>query len=1055
MSIIGPPGANAVESDNVYYSYDGHKLTKKDYLNNQFAAGQYTEYQFNEYGRVNKIYKPDRNIFFEYKPGKFLGLINPLKNGEGTAASPAEPLPAEQVKDVVMRPEGNLIYTSAQNGSMSKVIDSLGRVTETTKNADGLDDHVSYPNGLNVDMVWDKGLLTKETSKSKAGSILLNTDYSYYPADDPAAGLRNKLKTIKSGTLPETSFEYNVDNGTMKKSKWLNMATNYEYGDSAHPAQPTRATTSSVSGGATPVITEYTYYPDGNVHTVNDGWGTVSFTYDNSGNPLTVTDARNNTTSFSYDIIGRMKSSTNAKGMRTCRWRTKTGMLSDITLPSAGVCPESGPSGGTAPFYHYEYDGMDRLNMVTDPAGEYEAYTYNTKGMVDTYTDRNKLRVTMSYDSILRLTHSESAEGYFIDYQYNNDSNMIKTIKAGAKSLAGMQKGGGSEITNDYDELGRLTHSDTKITVKGAPLLDTAANYSYNANGQLETTDTPWADYSYIYDPATGLLKNMISGDIEYPDMDIEYNYDGLYRQSGRELKYAVKTTRDYNEQGRLWHFSNYAYKNGAYRLIAGFTYEYDGNGNINATQVDGELSVVKPGIYGYEYDELDQLKTADRYDWTSDQYWYDGRGNISKTGDFESGAAIEVYDPKTNRLLKDGKCVYDYDKNGNETLKDCWFNPETKTQNTNPVTYEYHYNWQNRLDEVKVYKGTSYKELSYSVRYGYDGLGRRVWREKLDDAGKRDSLEKYSYNGMNVDTDFDGDNNIKQKYVTDELDSPVAVYISGIYYYYHTNHLGSVIAITDQTGNVVNSYEYDSYGNFKRTCPMMNVSIPVENRKSCIPNRYTYTAREWDEDVQLYFYRARWYDAEIRRFTQEDLASTSIIYIYADNNPIKKYDSFGDTSVNISENNTPCSQILTTAVKSNEYKTLENTNTMLVGNNTMNVREINITINYVNESASDFRTNAASSVKIRGDLSGVILDVNITVYLIDESNRGVANTTTNQKIASTLVHEFVELAGRVSGKSRNKAHNDAKDKATSYLKALVASKTLAGKCVNKKKGVK
>ena len=32
--------------------------------------------------------------------------------------------------------------------------------------------------------------------------------------------------------------------------------------------------------------------------------------------------------------------------------------------------------------------------------------------------------------------------------------------------------------------------------------------------------------------------------------------------------------------------------------------------------------------------------------------------------------------------------------------------------------------------------------------------------------------------------------------------------------YFYHKNHLGSVIAISDETGNIVETYKYDVYGN-------------------------------------------------------------------------------------------------------------------------------------------------------------------------------------------------------------------------------------------------
>jgi len=58
--------------------------------------------------------------------------------------------------------------------------------------------------------------------------------------------------------------------------------------------------------------------------------------------------------------------------------------------------------------------------------------------------------------------------------------------------------------------------------------------------------------------------------------------------------------------------------------------------------------------------------------------------------------------------------------------------------------------------------------------------------------------------------------------------------------------------------------------------------------------NRYTYTAREWDEDVQMYYFRARWYDPEIARFTQEDPIYSSNLYAYVGNSPVKHIDPLG-----------------------------------------------------------------------------------------------------------------------------------------------------------------
>ena len=76
--------------------------------------------------------------------------------------------------------------------------------------------------------------------------------------------------------------------------------------------------------------------------------------------------------------------------------------------------------------------------------------------------------------------------------------------------------------------------------------------------------------------------------------------------------------------------------------------------------------------------------------------------------------------------------------------------------------------------------------------------------------------------------------------------------------YYYHTDHQGSVRAITDQNGAVTNAYAYDSYGT-------------AEESVELLAQRFRYTGREFDALTGLYHYRARAYDPQTARFLQED----------------------------------------------------------------------------------------------------------------------------------------------------------------------------------------
>ena len=57
------------------------------------------------------------------------------------------------------------------------------------------------------------------------------------------------------------------------------------------------------------------------------------------------------------------------------------------------------------------------------------------------------------------------------------------------------------------------------------------------------------------------------------------------------------------------------------------------------------------------------------------------------------------------------------------------------------------------------------------------------------------------------------------------------------------------------------------------------------------------YTGREYDADTGLYYYRARWYDPEARRFISEDpigLNGGINLYAYVNNNPLRYVDPSG-----------------------------------------------------------------------------------------------------------------------------------------------------------------
>jgi RHS repeat-associated protein len=87
--------------------------------------------------------------------------------------------------------------------------------------------------------------------------------------------------------------------------------------------------------------------------------------------------------------------------------------------------------------------------------------------------------------------------------------------------------------------------------------------------------------------------------------------------------------------------------------------------------------------------------------------------------------------------------------------------------------------------------------------------------------------------------------------------------------------------------GNAIQRYNYDndSFGNIQYTFPIWFIQP------------YTYTAREYDNETGLYFYRARYYDPRAGRFITRDpigFKGGINFYTYAWNNPVNWTDPLG-----------------------------------------------------------------------------------------------------------------------------------------------------------------
>jgi RHS repeat-associated protein len=105
---------------------------------------------------------------------------------------------------------------------------------------------------------------------------------------------------------------------------------------------------------------------------------------------------------------------------------------------------------------------------------------------------------------------------------------------------------------------------------------------------------------------------------------------------------------------------------------------------------------------------------------------------------------------------------------------------------------------------------------------------------------------------------------------------------------YVHTDVLGSPVAETDESGNIIWTEHYSPFGE------------KVDNLEESIDNSVGYTGHQHDSDTGLTYMQARYYDPVIGRFYSNDPVGFNGVhsfnrYAYANNNPYRYTDPNGE----------------------------------------------------------------------------------------------------------------------------------------------------------------
>ncbi len=109
---------------------------------------------------------------------------------------------------------------------------------------------------------------------------------------------------------------------------------------------------------------------------------------------------------------------------------------------------------------------------------------------------------------------------------------------------------------------------------------------------------------------------------------------------------------------------------------------------------------------------------------------------------------------------------------------------------------------------------------------------------------------------------------------------------------YYHGDHLGSSIVVSDEVG-ILSQHTYRSFG---ETVPDGGQNYTPE---------YGFTGQRFDEELEIYDYGARWYDPAFGRFLQPDALVPDPLdpqsfnpYTYVLNDPVNRIDPTGNLTI-------------------------------------------------------------------------------------------------------------------------------------------------------------
>lgn len=760
--------------------------------------------------------------------------------------------------------------------------DELDRVTRVTNPRKDISETIYDANGqVSQENIYYQTSVLKEHC---AHEVINNLDYQKCVVashDYDAADRRTSTTDILGNT---TYFQYDEVGNVIKQTDANGNVIQYEY-----DAMNRRSAMINANGYKT------------------------LFKYDLAGRLINTIDANGNITINHYDGLGRLTSVVTEEGRTTKFQYDANGNQTHMIDANAVADPTRENSEGATVFT--KYDELNRPIEVQDALDQITITTYDLLGNITSITDAEGQMTKFIYDDLGRLVETVDP----IEETGTDKTDQITLYDEVGNVLQATDRSGRT-VTSTYDVLNRLTQSTYSNGTE-----DIVYSYHYDDFGDLISISNPTVSYTYsftdrhemssktdnrlnktlswTYDNVGNMVtKTDYQGDVtnfQYDStnrlvamqnpafLQVNYHYDPAGRLTDRILSNGSKSHYTYDDDNRLKVLSNYGADG---NVLESYTYDYDEVGNIDniIDSVSGETIV-------YQYDPLYRLSSVDSNNNTKDEsFTYDKVGN-RRTHTIDNTTYYYCY----HKNLVDCNDTIDHAPKGNRLHA-------VYTGSLGGTLYRsFIYDDAGRIIQKRDGGGNAV----YAVLYNALGKASQISNGSSADSFAYDpneyrivkNSEYYHLEGEHLEATYCDNGTLKNKYLRGVL---IDELVNGFEYHsadetdwsnvnFHHDNINSVTQLSDQNGANVQSYQYSAFGQL--------LNSPTHS------NEMTYTGRQYDANTGLYYYRARYYDAELGRFISEDPLGFEAginFYAYVNNNPIMFNDPSGEIDLVFSPGN-------------------------------------------------------------------------------------------------------------------------------------------------------